>query len=709
MKPKTLASLSIFVFCFNEPLCTPIETLKKAKQIDNAVYHNRPPNTYNNQGMGGYFAMPSARSPETGDIHLGFVNTPPYQNSNLSLSVFRFLQLGATYHLFKGVPDTFLGPGFGDVADRSANFKLVFLRPEDSAYLLPGVAFGIDDCLGTQAFRSEYLVATYVYRPLQLELSLGYGRKRINGFFGGVAVSPFHKTSFQPLHGLTLMAEYDATDYTNPTFEPSPLGREVKTRLNVGLQYRIFNLLNVHLNTIRGKKIAVGFSLSYNFGNSKGLVSKFKNKALYRGPHNKEPVGAIRTHSAFGKDLAKALRDQGVGLFRARIFVDKNNVKRLYIRVVNKKYRSQQEVKSRIARVLSNLLPGNIESVVVQLDSDTIPVVQYTYTKGSLEALKSCEMSARELSLITKEQNISPFPKGPFKSVWEGKRETLSIIYKPFVNFFVGSASGKVKYNTSLILGPSGYIANKVFYKVMIGFHVVDNFANPRGVDKVNPSQIINVRSDSILYYRSEKPYVEKAYLQKNFNIAPGWFGRVAAGYFEIAYAGFAGEVLLYPARSNWAVGFEGAVVKKRKYNGLGLTNYIRRFVGFTPTQERFLGTQYFCNLYYDIASLSLEGHLRLGQFLAKDWGGVLTLTRYFPSGVRLSAWYGITDVKDIINGKRYNQIGVRVSVPLDLFLPTSSKSRIGTGGTAWLRDNAAVSDTGSPLYGIVRKERRNH
>ena len=138
------------------------------------------------------------------------------------------------------------------------------------------------------------------------------------------------------------------------------------------------------------------------------------------------------------------------------------------------------------------------------------------------------------------------------------------------------------------------------------------------------------------------------------------------------------------------------------------LENDIRKFTGFIPGFVPFFGTQYFLNIYYDFKKLSTEFHLRLGQFLAKDVGGVLTLTRYFPSGVRLSVWYGITDVKDIVNGKRYNEIGARISVPIDLFLPVSSKSRIGSGGSAWLRDTAAVADNGMPLYKIVQEERSN-
>ena len=49
-----------------------------------------------------------------------------------------------------------------------------------------------------------------------------------------------------------------------------------------------------------------------------------------------------------------------------------------------------------------------------------------------------------------------------------------------------------------------------------------------------------------------------------------GWFSRLAAGYFEVAYAGIAAEALYYPVQSNWAIGFELAGFRKRSYFGMG-------------------------------------------------------------------------------------------------------------------------------------------
>jgi len=706
MKGELLLFLFLLPLCFCFESTKLLEDVHLAKQISYQEHHRELPVIYNYEGLAGYFNMPSSRSGKSGVFGATFFYLPPYHNFNVTVTLFRFLELSGTYHVFKGVPDTFLGPGFGDVADRSANVKLIFLHPEDSDYMLPGFAVGMNDCLGTEAFRADFIVGTYVFPNLNTEISLGYGKKRINGFFGGIAITPFRRSSNPFLKGLTLAAEYDAFDYTNPTFEPSPFGREVKNRINVGIHYRFLNFFHFQASTIRGKDVAIGGGIYTNLGDFKGLFIKFKDVPLYKGPEITEPIGTIRSYDMLAQDLVKAFRKQGFSLFQAGVYVTQTNEKHLYLRIRNNKWRDKEVAKKRVESILCKLIPSNIDKVIVQIESDTIPVVQYSYPHQELQKLREGLLCPYELNLLTHNENITYPKQDHYRLIWKSNKSSFDIAYKPFVRLFFGSASGKVKYDASFIFGPCGYLANSIYYKVMVGFNVIDDLKNVRGVDKVNPSQLINVRSDSVLFYRSNKPYLEKAYLQKNFSFSKGWFARLSVGYFEIAYAGIASEILYYPAKSQFAIGIEGALVKKRAYSGLKLENDIRKFTGFIPSFVPFFGTQYFLNIYYDFKKLSTEFHLRLGQFLAKDVGGVLTLTRYFPSGVRLSVWYGITDVKDIVNGKRYNEIGARISIPIDLFLPVSSKSRVGSGGSAWLRDIAAVADNGMPLYKIVQEER---
>lgn len=150
----------------------------------NAQIADRMPVIYNYFLQGGYFVMPSARTGVAGEISLGYSSVPPYRNVNARFQLLDCLEITGNYRIFRGVPDPVLGGfGFGDFSDKGANIKFALLRPEDSDYELPGLAFGLDDFIGTRSFSSKYIVLTHVLLNCSLEASIGYGFERINGFF----------------------------------------------------------------------------------------------------------------------------------------------------------------------------------------------------------------------------------------------------------------------------------------------------------------------------------------------------------------------------------------------------------------------------------------------------------------------------------------------------------------------------------------------
>jgi hypothetical protein len=199
------------------------------------------------------------------------------------------------------------------------------------------------------------------------------------------------------------------------------------------------------------------------------------------------------------------------------------------------------------------------------------------------------------------------------------------------------------------------------------------------------------------------------AYLQKSWNINnTGCFFRLAGGYFEPAYGGEATELLYYPAGSNWAIGAEEATVWKRRYHGLSFTNKIRRLHGHLATYEHFIGVQYFVDLYYTLKPWDLDFKVKIGQFLAKDQGVRFEMSRWFPSGLKVSLWYTITNGHDHVNHQTYHDKGFAFSLPIDFFLRQSSRTYIGYAMSAWLRDVGASADTGRGLYQTIRLERLN-
>jgi hypothetical protein len=141
--------------------------------------------------------------------------------------------------------------------------------------------------------------------------------------------------------------------------------------------------------------------------------------------------------------------------------------------------------------------------------------------------------------------------------------------------------------------------------------------------------------------------------------------------------------------------------------HGLGFTSRIRQLKGFVPHHHKFLGTQYFLNIYYDWKCTNLEFKLSVGKFLADDYGGRLEVSRYFCSGLRIGFWYTYTNGHDIINNQVYHDKGVFFSVPLDIFYTKTSRNRWDYGMSAWLRDVGVSAYAGNKLYELINQERQ--
>jgi hypothetical protein len=172
-------------------------------------------------------------------------------------------------------------------------------------------------------------------------------------------------------------------------------------------------------------------------------------------------------------------------------------------------------------------------------------------------------------------------------------------------------------------------------------------------------------------------------------------------------YFGVDLEYLYYPVCSPFAFGFDGAVFKRRTFTGLGFTNKIRKLDGFKPNYVNFIGSQFFLDLYYDWRAIDLAFRVSAGKFLANDWGASFEVARIFPSGMQIKFWYTWTNGNDHVNGSVYFDKGIGISMPLDIFLTCSSKTRVAYEMSAWLRDVGYRTPAGMRLYNGLYYERQ--
>ncbi len=667
------------------------------------------PVTYNHLLHGGYINMPSARMGKEGELGFGYSDVKPYRIWSGRCQLTDRLEVSGNYRIFTGIDDPILSPhGFGDLSDKGADIKFALFHPEDSDYRLPGVAIGFEDFMGTRSFRSRYIVLTKVLPNYDMEMSVGYGQQRINGWFGGISWMPFRRCGNSYLEGLSLVAEFDATHYRSKEHEPHPDGRSTRSAVNLGAKYRLWDYFDFSLSWIRGEAWAGSISAFYNFGETKGFVPKLDDVLPYQAPKIVEPIGPLRPEHVLAQDLAVRFCEQGLDLYEAALSYNACGEKLLRLRVYNTKYRLEPTVRCRLNHLLAGLIPGDIEQVIVVIDSDGFPIQEYHYNMDFVRSFGCRSMGPFELRVLSPLKDVTPVEEFSEQLIYYRPRKLFNWSVLPKTHTLFGSATGKFKYAIGFSLGADGYLYNDIYYNVRFGYTPFSDLKHCTGVDRLNPSQLINVRTDIVLYYKNKGVTLDEAYLQRTWNLGCGLYGRVALGYFEEEYAGLASEVLYYPMNSDWAIGLEGAVFRKRAYSGLGFTDVVRKYDGFKLTfRKHFIGSQYFCNLYYDWKCVNLDLRIKAGKFLANDWGSRFEVSRYFPSGLRVTLWYTWTNGKDEINGDTYHDKGIALSMPLDIFYTYSSRNRWEYGMSAWLRDVGVSAATGQELYYLINNQRQ--
>lgn len=703
-----LIFLSIFA---QESLCLPsadqlFRDLETVSVIDKAI-NDKLPLVINYQLQGGYFTMPSARTYDAGTFGFGFAYVNPYNLWSLGFQFFDHLETTGNYWIYNGMLDGAFGHlGFGDSAERAANAKFILLRKEDGFPFLPDFAIGFNDFLGTCRFNSFYVAATQEVLPYNFEATLGWGNGRINGFFGGLAWTPFHRSSTL-LKDLTFIAEYDANDYMNHHHE-HPLGKHVDSRINVGAQYMLADLFRLSASTLRGNTWAASAALTYNLGESKGIIPKIHDPLPYKAPIDTEPIGPLRSKSELATDLAYAFQEQGFDLYNLYLLPDKGGKDRLWLKVINVRYREEDEVRRRIQHVLGALVPSNITTSTVVIEADGVDIHEYSYRTEDLQRYAANLLGEEEFRIIAPAREADHIPSRYDGSLLYKKDKRIWLLtFRPWLRTFMGSSSGKIKYETGLLLNPEGYLFNEIYYNLSMTYTIASSTSGIQSSDFLNPSRIINVRTDTILYNHGNSFHVDQAYIQKSFNMGEGWFARLAGGYFETAYAGAALEALYYPVNADWALGFTSAVLGKRSYYGFGFQK-VRLLTDEGFIYIPYTGFQYFVDFYYQYRPFNLDFKFSAGQFLARDKGLRIDAGRTFLSGLRVALWYTFTNANDMVNGSRYYDKGFSITLPLDFFLPKSSRTRIGYGMSAWLRDCGAIANTGKQLYPTLFWERFN-
>jgi len=697
------------------------------------------PTLTNDFGGVGLLQTPSARFARDGQLTAGFNRVRPYDRYFVTLQAMPWLETTLRYtsvsnRLYSPVPDF---SGDQTYKDRGFDIKLKLF---DEGRIRPALAIGARDFIGTGLFSSEYIVASKNFGPLDASFGVAWGNLGTRGhirnplavvfpsfenrepftagggtfnnvYFRGPRVGFFGGIQYTtPIRGLTLKVEYDSNSYQQEALSnPQP----VKTPFNAGLDYRILPWLNATASLQRGNQFGLTLTATTNFhratvppkfdppgapigldaqpipdGGGQPLDSKKFVPGVIGAPA--QPRGGVLAISPtdsvipaagpLDKRITKALAIQGTALYSANL---KGDTAELF--VAQTRFYNAATGVGRIARAAFSVLPPEFEYVKIVLVENGVETLAVKVPRAGLIEAVDVQRGPAVDNLL-KEVEITNPPLSLEKAEVKGMVNTVYPLFlysiRPGLKTTIGRPEQFILYQAYIALNGGILLGRGWDASGQFTLNVSNNF------DKLkvqSDSQLPRVRSDIAEYLRQGTTAISHLQMDYSFNIAPSLYGHVYGGYLEEMFAGFGGELLYRPALQNWAIGAELSYVGQRNFNQMfGLQDY-RVLTGYVTG-------------YLAFPEPRIDASVRVGRYLAKDFGVTFDVSRTFESGVRVGAFATFTDVSAEEFGEGRFDKGIYMILPLNLIYNRNTRAAIGVAYRPLIRDGGQQLVIRQPL-----------
>lgn len=665
-------------------------------------------------GMPGYINMPNARVDPDGTFSLGYSYDAPYGAYWISTAILPALQITGRYVSISGIPGFTDLPGdfgfeYGRHKDKVLDTKL---RLWQEGTWLPGVAVGATDLQGTELFKGQYVVATKTFGASRnIEASIGVGRRRPTGVFGGMRWQPLSRPDW------AVVAEYDGNDYARD-FRSSrtKAGTRGKGGPVLGLEYR-WGWLGAQVARHRDH-----FSANV-YAQVPLSAREFIPKVVEPPYFNPSKAPARGTVAEWQRDGSAASR-----LVEALSRQDFKNIRVLHegnilkLTLTNSRISNVGRAVGRASRTALAFAPLGTAGLHITYTKFEQPIVTYEFgdMKSLTDYLTGATTRDRFLqSVVVRYANPSDRLDGidgamvaagidddsglsvqvardgqPVQLVSED-REASSFRIAPKLGFYFNDPSGALRYELAAAGNYDKRLGSGLYLNSAVRLSLLENISS---VTTESNSVLPRVRTDVAEYKRGSKFKLQRLLLNKYLNPAERWYARASAGVYEEMFMGAGGQVLYLPKDERWAADLSVDALQQRGFKGWFDTRDYRTVTALGAFHYR---------LPYDITATA-----RVGQFLAKDKGVRFEFKRRFRSGIEVGAWYSATDGKDITNpgtpANPYNDKGVFLSIPLRSMLPADSMANANFVLAPWTRDVAQMVTSPGDLYDMVESPRRD-
>lgn len=687
MKSKTLLSLmAVSVVC--------------AQTAGAQTYYEPLGPSQSDFGGAGLLQTPTARIPREGEFSANYRDNDVYRFYSLSMALFPWLETTLRYtdvrnRLYSNDPNF---SGSQTYKDKSFDVKL---RLWEEGYYLPQVSVGKRDIGGTGLFDSEYLVASKAAGPFDFTLGMGWGYLGNSGnitnpfckasdkyctratshstgdislddmfhgpagLFGGVE----YQTPWQPLR---LKVEYDGNNYQDDFAG----ALKQNSKINVGAVYRLTSWMDVNASYERGNTFMFGFTLRNNLND---WVPHQIDEPVPAYAPQQQSAGIVNYSVAAGQ-LADLKGNAGFS--EPRIDMRDNT---LNVTGQQDKYRDTTRGVDRANVIMLNNLPANVDTLEVTQNRFGMPMVT---TKTPVVALRQQQQGYP----LGYEQPLAQQRVEPVTDVGQGffiGRERFNYSLSPVLRQSVGGPENFYMYQVGALADANYWLTDHLLIDGGVFANIANNYDKFRYNGVSNDSSLPRVRTH-IREYVENDVYVNN--LQANYfrYLGNGFYGQLYGGYLEMMYGGAGGEVLYRPLDSDWAFGIDANYVKQRDRDDM------MRFTNYKAATGNL--TAYWRPEFMDNVLVKMS----VGQYLAKDKGGTLDLSKRFDSGVTVGAYATLTNVSKDEYGEGSFTKGFYISVPLDLLTVRPTRSTPTISWTPLTRDGGQMLGRQYGLYGIT-------
>lgn len=682
----------------NAPPLTPLSVADT--NILNFVHARDLPITASDWGTIGLLQTPTARMAKQGHASLTVAHVYPYSWLNVMLQPLDWLEFGFRYMDISNRP--YGRPslsGNQSFKDKSIDFKLRLLK---ESFYIPELALGMRDIGGTGLFSGEYLVASKRAGDFDFSLGLGWGylgargdignpfgwfsknfknRPQKSNTAGGINTSYFRGPIalfggiqyHTPWDNLILKFEYEGNNYKN---EPFSNTQQQRIPVNFGIVWRATPNFDLAAGYERGNKAML--SITFHGGLNNISVPKLSDPPSLpvsksfpqKIPDWEQTAHDIATQTGWTVDSIRS-----VGSEVLVVFADPNSP---YV----------MDHIERASTVLHRDAPASINFFRFAHISKGMPVGEHTTRRDIWVAMHTRPITPSEKRTpIVARPPVSEISLERRPEVWKEEKRNwfdggLGFGYRQNL----GGPDGFFLYQLSALAEGEIRLRKDTWLAGSLQLGLIDNY------DKFKytaPSNLPRVRTHIREYLTSSKFKIPNLQLTHTGKIGQDQYYSVYGGLLESMYAGIGAEWLYRPWGSPLAIGVDINQVKQRGFDqDFSLRSYQTTTGHITA--------------YWNTGWNDIQINLSAGQYLAKDKGITLDVSRIFKNGVKIGTYATKTNISSATFGEGSFDKGIYISIPFDAFL---TKSSTGTANIVWaplIRDGGAKLIRQIQLYDLT-------